>query len=136
METISPQNFGERMKPNESTPIAEYAAIIVTFVAYANYASGQERKYVKDVAYAKATTIAMFMYGAVFAGGTAWMFSNDYILPAWGGVLVSIFCLWVMFSNSIASHGFMKSLNEWAETRKDAEEKLFGYAISIVIDSE
>ena len=125
------------MKPDGTTPIAEYAAIIVTFVAYANYASGQERKYVKDIAYAKATTIAMFIYGAIFAGATAWLFANSHILAAWGGVLVSIFCLWVMFSNSIASHGFMRSLNEWAETRRDAEEKLFGYAISIVIsDSE
>ena len=120
------------MKPDDTTSMQEYAAIIVTFIAYANYANGQERKYTKDAANAKATTTTSFLYGIGWAAVTTWLFVNGQWV-AWIGVLISTILLWVMYSNLVVGAEWVKAKNTWKETREDAEEKLFGYAISIVV---
>ena len=120
------------MKRNEAAD--QYAATVVMLVAYANYASEQERTQVKHLAYAKSTVAAMFIYGALSASMTYVMFAKDMPVLGWVGVVVSIFCFWVLYSNSIITGSYHKTRDVWTETRKDAEGKLFEFALGAFDD--
>jgi hypothetical protein len=132
MVTIFRQSIGEHMGRKESAE--QYAATIVMLVAYANYASEQERTQVKHLAYAKSTVAAMFIYGALAASMTYVMFSKDMPVLGWVGVVLSVFCFWVLYSNSIITGSYRNTRNMWIETRKEAEGRLFEFAIGAFDD--
>jgi len=132
MVTRFRQNTGVHMGRNEAKD--QYAAVIVMLVAYANYANEQERIQMTNLAYAKSTVAAMFIYGTLAAVGTVIMFGKGNAWAGWFGVLISVFCFWLLYSNLIIANTYHKTRKTWQDTRKEAESKLFDYSLGAFDD--